>query len=111
MSAAFTMLFAKIVAVLVWFADLFVSIFVAVWDVCKDAFSWCFEQLLDVAISGITALDLSGLDSYAQAGGSLPAALLNILALLGVGTAISIITAAIGIRIVLQLIPFTRLGS
>jgi hypothetical protein len=111
MAAAFTMLFAKIAAVLTWIGKLWIAIFVAVWDVCKDAFSWLFEQVLKVAVTAIGALDVSGLQGYASSAGSLPGDLLNVLGLLGVGTAISIISAAIAIRLVLQLIPFTRLGS
>ncbi|MGJ7530409.1 DUF2523 family protein [Variovorax sp. GB1P17] len=111
MAAAFSMLFAKIAAVLTWIGALWAAVFVAIWLVCKDAFSWLFEQVLKVAVSAISALDVSGLQSYASSAGTLPAEILNVLSLLGVGTAISIITAAIAIRLVLQLIPFTRLGS
>ena len=55
-------------------------------------------------------VDLSGLQGFAPAGG-LPAEILNVMALCGVGSAVTIITTAIGIRLALQLIPFTRLGS
>lgn len=106
----FTMLFAKITAVLSWFSALFVAIFVSIWDVVKDAFSWLFDQVLSVATSAITAIDVSGL-SNVNGFGSVPADVLNIMALIGVGKAITIITAAIGIRFALQLIPFVRLGS
>lgn len=110
MGGMFTLLFAKIAAVVKWFADLFVSVFVSVWDMVKDAFSWLFEQVLTVAISAVGAIDtsaLSGLGGW----GSIPGDILNVLGLLGVGTAVSIISAAILIRIALQLIPFVRLGS
>ena len=111
MGAMFTLLLAKIAAVVVWFSELFVAIFVAIWDLVKDAFSLLFEQVLDVAISAVSAIDITAISSLSDAAGALPASLLNILGLLGVGTAISIISAAIAIRLVLQLIPFTRLGS
>lgn len=111
MGELFSMLFAKVTAVISWFGELWVAIFAAAWDLVKDAFAWLFEQVLKVAISAIGAVDTSAIDSYAGQVGSLPAELLNILGLLGVGTAISIITAAIVIRMVLQLIPFVRLGS
>ena len=111
MSAFFSMLLAKITAVLAWIGDLFVAVFVALWDLVKDAFAWLFEQVLKVAISAIGAIDTSAINAYAAQVGTLPAELLNILGLLGVGTAISIITAAILIRMGLQLIPFVRLGS
>lgn len=111
MGAMFTMLFSKISAVVGWFADLFIAIFVAIWDVVKDAFSWLFEQVMKIAVDAISTIDLGGIGGFSSSVGSIPADLMNILALLGVGRAITIITAAIGIRIVLQLIPFTRLGS
>jgi hypothetical protein len=110
MGAIFTTLFAKIAAVIKWFSDLFVAVFVALYDLLKDGASWCFEQVLDVAIDAVSGIDVSGI-SAAGGWGSLPAEVVNILALIGVGEAIAIITAAIGIRLVLQLVPFTRLGS
>ena len=111
MSAAFSMLFAKIAAVLEWIGALWIAIFVALWDLVKDGFAWLFEQVLKVAVSAIGSIDTSAVDAYAGQVGALPAELLNILGLLGVGTAISIITAAITVRLVMQLIPFVRLGS
>lgn len=111
MGAMFSLVLAKISAVIGWFSDLFVAVFVAIWDVVKDAFSWLFEQIIKIAVEALSSIDLSGLAGAAASMGSLPADLLNILGLLGVGTAIGIITSAIGIRIVLQLIPFVRLGS
>lgn len=110
MGALFTLLFSKIAAVLDWVGKLWVAIFKAVWDLAKDAFSWLFDQVLGVAVSAVGAIDassLSGLGGW----GSMPGEILNILGLLGVGTAVSIITAAILIRMGLQLIPFVRLGS
>lgn len=110
MGALFTLLFEKVTAVIKWFSDLAVAVFVSVWDVVKDAFSWLFEQVLTVAVSAVGAIDasaLSGLGGWA----SVPGEVLNIMSLLGVGTAVTIISAAILIRITLQLIPFVRLGS
>lgn len=111
MGAMFTTLFAKIAAVVAWFSALFVAAFVALFAMGKDLFSWFFEQVCKVAVTALAAIDVSALQSAAQSAGSLPASILNILGLLGVGTAITIITAAIVLRLALQLIPFTRLGS
>lgn len=111
MAAGFTMLLAKIVAALVWIGQLFVAVFVALWDLVRDAACWPFEQVMQVAVSAVEAIDLSGIQPYLGAAGGLPAEILNIMGLLHVGTCVGIIAAAIGIRIVLQLIPFTRLGS
>lgn len=112
MGAALSLIISKIVGIAAWFGDLFVAVFVALWDVVKDAFSWLFDQVMSVAVSAITAIDVTGLTSSALGGwGSLPSELLNILILCGVGVAIKIITAAILVRMGLQLIPFVRLGS
>lgn len=112
MGGLFTTLFAKIAAVIKWVGDLWVAIFVAAWDMVRDVFAWLFDQVLSVAVSAVNSLDTSALSNAAAGGwGAIPADVSNILSLLGVGTAITIITAAIGIRLVLQLIPFTRLGS
>lgn len=111
MGELFTSLFAKIAAVITWFSDLFVAVFAAFYLMAKDLFSWVFESILGIAITAIGAIDVSSITPYTSGANSIPAQLLNVLALLGVGTAISIITAAILIRLGLQLIPFTRLGS
>lgn len=111
MGAFFTALLAKFSAVLVWFGKLWVAIFVALWDLIRDAFCWPFEQLLGIVQTAVESIDVSGVSGNLGVWGSLPGEVLNILGLLGLGTAISIITAAIAVRLVLQLIPFVRLGS
>lgn len=112
MGAALTLIIKKIVGIATWFGSLFVAVFVALWDMIKDAFSWVFDQLMSIVVSAVAAIDVSALNGLsAQGWGALPAEVLNILGLIGVGTAIQIITAAILIRMVLQLIPFVRLGS
>lgn len=104
------MLLAKISALLSWFGSLFVAVFVSLWDMVKDAFSWLFDQCLGVAVSAVSAVDVSGLANV-TGWGELPAEIINIMGLLGVGHAVTIITSAITIRFALQLIPFVRLGS
>lgn len=106
----FTLVLAKISALLGWIGQLFIAVFVALWDVVTDMFSWFFEQILKVVASAVQSIDFNGLATYAQ-NATLPAEIANILGLLGVGTAITIILTAIGIRLALQLIPFVRLGS
>lgn len=111
MGGLFTTLFAKIGAVVDWAGSLFVAAFAAMYLMAKDLFSWLFESFLGVAITAVKAIDVSGITPFTSSASSLPSQLLNVLSLLGVGTAISIISAAILIRFGLQLIPFTRLGS
>lgn len=108
----FSAVLAKIGAVVAWVGSLGVAVFVALWDIGKDGFCWCFEAGLQFAIWIMSTLDVSGVSGFAASGwGSLPGEIVNILGLLGVGTAIGIIASAIGIRMALQLIPFVRLGS
>jgi len=112
MGAAFSALIAKIVGIATWFGQLFVAVFVSLWDMVKDAFSWLFDQVLSVAVAAVGAIDVSALSGAATGGwSSLSSELLNILILLGVGTAIKIVASAIAVRMALQLIPFVRLGS
>lgn len=99
-----------LVDMLKWIGELFKDVFKAGWDVLKDIFAWFVEQILDVVISAISAIDLGDLESV-KGWGELPSEILNVLGLLGIGAASGVIVSAIGIRLVLQLIPFVRLGS
>ena len=110
MGAMFTLVLAKLSALLGWIGELFVSVFVALWEMITDVFCWVVEQLLKVVTSALQAIDFNGLFGYAQVA-TLPGEIMNVLGLLGVGTAITIILTAIAIRLGLQLIPFVRLGS
>jgi len=111
MGAFFSALLAKLTAIVGWFGALFAKVFVALWDLLRDVLTWPVEQFLGLAKSALTGIDTSAMTDNLSAWGSLPAEVSNVMGLLGVGTACTIIAAAIAIRIVLQLIPFTRLGS
>lgn len=101
----------RLVDIVQWFADLFKAVFSAAWDFVTDVVCWIIDKVLDLVISIVSKIDMSGLDQYAGSWGTLPGDVLNVLGLLGIGTACVIIVAAAGIRFTLQLIPFTRLGS
>jgi hypothetical protein len=101
----------KIVGSLAWIGKLFVAVFVAFWDLIRDAFAWVLEELLKLSASAIGAIDVSGLSSLSSAWSGLPAEIWNILSLIGFGYCMGIVGSAIAIRLALQLIPFTRLGS
>lgn len=111
MIAGFTLLLAKIAAFASWFADCFTQVFKDLWEVVIDLWSWPFDQMMQVVIAAAGAFDTSAITGSVAGWGQLPAELLNVLGLLGVGTALTIIGAAIVIRFGLQLIPFVRLGS
>lgn len=110
MSGFFTMLLAKITALVLWFSGLFVAVFVALWDIFRDIFAWLFEQMLGVAVSAISTLDLSGINANLNYG-SIPANVMLVMSCIGLGQALAIIASALLIRFTLQLIPFVRLGS
>lgn len=101
----------RLLQIVEWFGALWKDAFDATWLMIKDAASWLVDQLLGLVVGAANLLDVSGLTSYVQEWGNVPAEVMNVLALLGIGTASAIIISAVGIRLVLQLIPFTRLGS
>jgi len=101
----------RIVDIIQWFSDIFVAIFDSLWDIIKDAFSWIFEQILNIVVSILNSLDVSGLFSYCSSWGTLPSEILNVMGLCGFGDAAGVIGTAVLIRLVLQLIPFVRWGS
>ncbi len=109
--AFFTALLAKLGAMLAWVGQLFVKCFEAIWHVVTDLICWAFDGFLSIAVVALQALDFSALAQYANTWASLPAGVLEVLAAIGLTQAVGIIVSAIGIRLVLQLIPFTRLGS
>jgi hypothetical protein len=102
---------AQIKRALVWIGDLFTDAFLALWDFFIDGVCWCVDKLLDLAVSAVAGLSTGIFTDAAQTFQLIPQEILQILGLLGVGQCIAIITAAILIRLVLQLIPFVRLGS
>lgn len=88
------------------------SIVLSVHEMQKDIGIFFFEQFLD-----ITQLALNGMDSYfdglniSSYTSMIPPDVSWFLGQIGVTQALTMIVTAITIRIILQLIPFTRLGS
>jgi len=107
----FTFLLAKVVALARWFGELFVKVFEALWHMVTDAACWVFEGMLGIATTALNAMDFSALTQYANTWAQLPGGVIEVLSAVGLTTAVGIVITAIGIRLVLQLIPFTRLGS
>lgn len=111
MGAFFTAIFQKIAAVAQWFIDLVKAVFTAGYDLAKDAACWVFDSLLVIVTGAVSALDLSAILQFTGLWASIPAGVTEVLAAIGLGSAFTIISAAIVVRLTLQLIPFTRLGS
>lgn len=111
MAAFFQFVLAKFVALAKYIGDVAVAVFKALWDLLKDSACWVLDQALSLAVSTVQAFDVTPISSQLAAFGQIPANVLEVCAALGLGTAFSIIGAAILIRFALQLIPFVRLGS
>lgn len=81
-------------------------------DMFKDLFCWLLDSVLDIALEALHALDAM-FDAFnvLQYWDLLPPDVSNVLGAIGIGTATGMIVTAITIRLTLQLIPFTRLGS
>jgi hypothetical protein len=101
----------KFVALAKWIGDLAVAVFKAAWDFATDCVCWAFEQVMGLVTHILSAFDFTGLASVAGSWAGLPAGVIEVLAAVGVPTAVGMIVTALGIRLLLQLVPFTRLGS
>lgn len=111
MGQFFTALFAKIASAVEWFGKLYVAVFKALWDLLRDAACWPFEQLLEIVVSAVEAIDVSAVTGQLGIFSQIPAGVLEVMSAVGAGTCFTIIGAAIAVRFALQLIPFIRLGS
>jgi len=81
-------------------------------DLLKDFFFWCLETLMDVGLfllDGVGAM-MEGLD-IAKYFTMLPPEALYMLKITGFSEAMGMIVTCIGIRFVIQMIPFVRWGS
>lgn len=102
---------AKFGAALTWIGKLFIGVFESLWDLVRDIPCWILEQIMQIVKLAIEVVDVSAMQSLGSWWSAVPADVLNILGLIGFGYAMGIIVTAIGIRLALQLVPFTRLGS
>ena len=77
-----------------------------------DFFSMIFESLLDLVKTATDGIfDRIDTSMLTNAMGNVPAQIIHVATMVGVGECIGIITAALIIRFIIQLIPFIRLGS
>ena len=102
-----------------WLVDLFnklleflYQLLLTLFDMLKDIFLWIVEQVMNavnMVLPSVFALfapvDMSQYMTF------IPPTVAWVFAAVGVPQCLSIILAAITIRLLLQLIPFTRLGS
>jgi len=92
----------------VFFYRLFLTLITAL----KDLFLWALESVFSAVtylLSGLTGLfGQMDVSSYMSA---IPSQVAWVFVQVGLPNALVIISSAIGIRLILQLIPFVRLGS
>jgi len=108
---ALTFILNKIISAVKWIGDLFVDVFVAAWQMLTDLFCWAFESILRLVVTIVGGVDFSGLVNAAGSWAALPPEVTATLSAVGISQAMGIIISACAVRITLQLIPFTRLGS
>lgn len=114
MGAFFTAVLAKFAALATWFGNLVVAIFAAAWLFGTDLVCWVFESFLKLTqtlLNGLPGTDAFAALNPAQYINGAPADLVNMIGLMRLGEGLAIILGAIAIKLVLQLVPFTRLGS
>lgn len=88
------------------------SLVLTVQDIMKDIGIFFFESFMDISLLAIDGLDsfFAGLDVASYING-LPSEVTYYASALGLSQAMGMIIIAITIRMLLQLIPFVRLGS
>ena len=106
-------MFAWIQEFAAWLLTVFKTALLTLLDLLKDAFLWVVDQCLQLIVYLVGLIDFGALNSYSCAGyiGQLGSDIINVLGLVRVPEGMAIIVSAIVVRVVLQLIPFTRLGS
>ncbi|MEZ0233108.1 MAG: DUF2523 family protein [Methylophilaceae bacterium] len=94
-----------------WLLSLLVKLLTSVLLMIKDAVCWVFDQLFQIVITMLNAFDFTAINEATSYMNLVPADVVNILGLCGVGYCLGLIATALVIRFLLQLIPFVRLGS
>lgn len=92
--------------------DFFYSLILSLQTIIKDAAIWLFDSFMSLAVTVLGGMgDMFSALNVAQYISAIPPDVQNVLALIGLGECTGMIIVAIGIRLLLQLIPFVRLGS
>jgi hypothetical protein len=95
-----------------WLLNQFKSLVVTIWDMLKDFLLFIVDLLMDAGIAFIdgfaSTLKLIDLSQYLV---GIPPDVSFVIGAVGLGKAISIIMIAGTARLLMQLIPFVRLGS
>lgn len=87
------------------------KVFTSLLVMLKDVFLWLLDQVLGLVTTLLGAVDLSAISQDYGIFQQIPDSTLNMMGLCGFAQCMAIVGGAIVIRILLQLIPFVRLGS
>lgn len=94
------------------FTDFFKAMLLTVFDILKDILFFAFDIFLGFVVGLLSAFsNVFNPAMFSNLFQDFPPETLNILGLLGFAECLGLIVSSIVIRITLQLIPFTRLGS
>lgn len=94
-----------------WVLDLVTSVFLSIWSLVSDFFSWCFEAILKIILGALEGLgQIPGVDIFVQAWAALPPDAVMLMTRFNLGLCSGIIFGALGIKFLLGLIPFVGLG-
>lgn len=95
-----------------WLEGLLQSFLLTIWDMEVDFFLWALDVSMQIGtkiLNGISnVLQFTDITTYIN---MMPASVLNILQLLGIPTAMTMIMTTYATRVVLGMIPFIRLGA
>jgi hypothetical protein len=94
------------------FVDFSYSLLLSLLVMLKDLFYFILEQVFDLALLVLDGMGtlFNGLN-ISQYMSALPTQTISIISVIGLGEAMGMIVTCLSIRMLLQLIPFIRLGS
>ena len=95
-----------------WFLDLVIAVFKLLGVIVIDMVCYVIDGLGEVVVWALNLVDLTPVTTWADGmWAQIPLEMLDFAKALGLEVCMSIILAAVIARLILQLIPFTRLGS
>lgn len=105
----FSSLLVKIANFAAWLLQVVLRIFKDLWNMVTDVFCWLVDELLAIAVGAISVIDVpfDPQTYYAM----IPPDVVNMLGVIGITQALTMIVASLVIRFILQTIPLVRWGS
>jgi len=95
-----------------WAQDQLQSLALTIWDILADLLLFIVDIFMELGLhvlAGVSSVfQLMDISQYIS---QLPPDVVSVISLTGIGTAVGMIMTAGAIRLLLQLVPFVRLGS